>query len=209
MAVGVVVLLEVIDVEVDAPKLSLRLRLALSCDRIQIPAIVAACERIADAELEKLGLKLLSLSDVNENSVAVFLAGFWINLEKSAVGDRSHFPVAPCELELDVPDRAIALQQRHLSRPYLRPYKITGTRTLELLQRFDTEHLQKGGIRVDDLPIKRRDVDSFLQSQRQLAERLRIAQIAKTLLFFGLSRGLGTTHINASANGTSVALMEG
>ncbi len=52
MAVGVVVLLEVVDIEINASPLSLWLRLALTCYRIQISSIVAPSQRIPDTELQ-------------------------------------------------------------------------------------------------------------------------------------------------------------
>jgi hypothetical protein len=141
--------------------------------------------------------------------VPVLLAGLSIDGEKSAVDDRSDLPIAPRQLELDVPNGAVALELRHFPGSYLGPHEVAGAGTPQFLQRFDAEHFEERRIGVDDLPVQSRDVDSFLQTQRKLAERLGIAQISNTLLFFGLSGGLGTTHINASANGISVALMEG
>jgi hypothetical protein len=209
VTVGVVVLLEVVDVEIDAAPLSLWLRLALARDGVQIPAIVAAGKRIPYAELEQLGLQLLALSDVDENSVTVLLAGFAIDREEGAVGNRSDFSVTPCQLKLEVPHGAIALQLGHLPGPYLGPDEIARARSLQLFQRFHAKHFEKSGVRVDDLPVHGRDVNSFLQAQCQLTERVGIAQVPETFLFFGLSDGLGTTHITASANGIAVALMEG
>jgi len=206
VTVGVVVLLEMVDVEIDAPPLSLRLRFTLARDRIQISAVVAPGERIPDAELEQLGLQLLALSDVDENSVTVLFTGLRIDREKGAVGNGSYFSVAPGQLKFDVPHRAIALQLRHLPGSYLGPDEVTRARALKLLQRFDAKHFEKSRIAVDDLAVQRRDVDSFLQTQRHLTERVGIAQASKTFLFFGLSGGLGTTHITASANGMAVAL---
>ena len=74
------------------------LRFALSSDRVQISSVVAARERIADAQLEKLGLQLLPLGDVDEDSVTVLVAGLWIDGEKGAVRDRPHLAVAPRQL---------------------------------------------------------------------------------------------------------------
>src|SRR6267143_2697892 len=54
VTIPVVVLLEVIDVEIDAAPLSLWLRFALPHDCIQIATVVAAGQRIADAQLEEL-----------------------------------------------------------------------------------------------------------------------------------------------------------
>ena len=178
-------------------------------DGIQVAAVVAAGKRIADAQLEKLRLQLLSLRDVDENPVTVLLAGLRIDREKRTVDDRPHLSIATRELKLDVANRAIALEQRHLSGSHLGPDEIARTRTPQLFQRFDAKHFEEGGIRVDDLAVQRRDVNSFLQTQRELAERVGIAQVAETFLFSGLFGGLGTAHINASANGMSVASMEG
>jgi hypothetical protein len=209
VAVGVVVLLEVVDVEVDASPFSLGLRFALTGDRIQVPAIVAAGERVPDTQLEKLGLQLFPLSDVDENPVTVLLSGVWIDGEESAVDDCSHFTIAACELEFDVPDGAVAFQKRHFTRSYFGFHEIAGARSPQILERFDAEHFQKSRIGVYDLAVQRRYVDSFLEAQCQLAERLGIGQIAETFLFSELGRGFGAAHIDASANGMSVALMEG
>src|SRR6266566_4310329 len=141
--------------------------------------------------------------------MTVFLPCLWVDGEKRAVGNRSYLSITPSELDLDVPNRAMALQQRHLSSSYLGSDEITRARALQFLQRLDPKHFEEGGIRIDDLGVQGRDVNSFLQTQRELTERLRIGEVAKTLLFPGLSGGLGTTHIDASANGMSVALMEG
>src|SRR6266550_1508134 len=110
VAVLVVVLLEVVDIEVDATPIAIRLRLALTRDGVQIPTIVAACERIPDAQLQELCLKLLPVCDVDEDSVAVFLARLGIHREKSAVDYRSCLAVTTRELKLDVPNRSLALE---------------------------------------------------------------------------------------------------
>ncbi len=56
VTIPVVVLLEVIDVEIDAAPLSLWLCFALPRHCIQITTVVATSQRIADAQLEELGL---------------------------------------------------------------------------------------------------------------------------------------------------------
>ena len=56
MTVLVVVLLEVIDIEIDASPLALLLRLALARDGVQIAAVVTAGERVTDAQFEELCL---------------------------------------------------------------------------------------------------------------------------------------------------------
>ena len=164
MTIPVIVLLEVIDIEIDAAPLSIWLRFALACDRVQIPAVVTASEWVPDAELEKLGLQLLALRDVDENTVTVLIASLRIDREKCAVDDRPHLSIATRELELDVANGAIALELRHLSRSYLGPDEIARAKTPQLFQRFDAKHFEEGGIRIDDLAIQCRDVDSFLQA---------------------------------------------
>jgi hypothetical protein len=79
--------------------------------------------------------------------------------------------------------------------------------TSEIVYRVDAEHLEECRVRVDDLSVQRRYINSFLQPARKLAERFWITQAAKSSSFFGFwfSGGLETTHIIASANGTSVA----
>lgn len=110
MTVLVVVLLEVVDVEVDAPPLPFRLRLTLTRDGVQIPAVVATRERIPDAQFQELCLKLLPVCDVDEDSVALFLPRLGIHREKSAVDYRSYLAVAAGELKLDVPNGSLALE---------------------------------------------------------------------------------------------------
>ena len=149
------------------------------------------------------------MRDVHENSVTVLVTGLRIHREKCAVDYGPRLTIAPGELKLDISHGSIALELRHFSRSHLRSHKIAGAIALQFLQRLDPEHLEECRIGVDNLPVERRDVDSLFQAQRQLAECVRIAQTAKTSLFLGLSGGLETAHIDASANGTSVALMGG
>ena len=186
-----------VDVEVDASPLALRLRLALSHDGVQIATIVTTGEGITDAQLEQLCLQLFALGNVDENSVAVFLAAIRVDRQKCAADDGSYFSVAASELKLDVAHRSLSLQLRHFSRAHVGPYEIARAITLQIFERIDAEHLEKRWIRIHDLAVQSRDVDSLLEAQRELAERARITQIAKAFWFPGLclSGGLGTTHI--------------
>src|SRR6185503_1535815 len=134
MTVAIVVLLEVVDVEINASPLSFRLRLALPRYRVQIAPVVAPRERIADTQLQQLRLQLLPMGDVDQNSVAILLPGFRIDRQESAVDDSSRLPIATRQLELYVPHRTFALQRRHLAGAYLWSHEITGAIPPQLLQ---------------------------------------------------------------------------
>src|SRR5438105_10426714 len=142
VTIPVVVLLEVIDVEINAPLLAPGLCLALARDGIEIATVVTASERVADAQLEKLRLQLFPMRDVNENSVAVFLSAFRIDRQKCAIDDGSRHSVAARKLKFDISHRSFALELRHLPRPNFRPHEVTGAISLQIFERLDAEHLQ-------------------------------------------------------------------
>jgi hypothetical protein len=207
VAIRVVVLLEVIDVEIDAAPLTFRLRLTLPADRVQIAAIVTACQWISNTQLEELCLKLFPLGDIDQNSVTIFLTCRWIDRKERTVYDRAYFAIAPGELKLDIAHRAFALEQSHFPLSHFRADEIARAKPSEIFQRVHTEHFKERGIRVDDVTLEIRDVDALLEPQRQLAERGRIAQTAVALsLRFAGSPGAG--QINASRGGMSVASVE-
>ena len=125
--------------------------------------------------------------------MTILLSGYRIDGEKSTIGDCSYFTVTAGELKFDIPDRALALEQRHFTRPYFRFHEIAGARAPQIFKRLDG-----AGVRPQHRVVL-----------EQVRQRLGIGQIAETLLFSEFGRGFGPAHINASANGMSVALMEG
>src|SRR5438876_11151087 len=167
MSVRVVVLLEVVDVEIDASPFTFRLGLTLTRDGVQVPAVVTTSKWVADAKLEELRLQFFSMRDVHENSVTVLVTSFRIDRQKCAVDYRPRLTVTPRELKLDIANGSLALELCHFSRSHLWSHKIAGAITLQLLQRLDPEHLEERRIGVDDLPVQRRNVNSLFQALRQ------------------------------------------
>src|SRR5882724_1527964 len=103
------------------------------------------------------------MRDVDENPVTVLLATFLIYRQEGAVDDRPGFSVAPSELKFDIAHRAVAFELCHLPRPNFRSHEVAGAISLQIIQRLDSEHLEKRGICIDDLPVQGRDVNSLFQ----------------------------------------------
>src|SRR2546427_3146422 len=71
MSVRVVVLLEMVDVEIDASPFAFRLGLTLTRDGVQVPAVGGNGKRGPGAQLEERCLWVFSLRGVQEESVVV------------------------------------------------------------------------------------------------------------------------------------------
>src|SRR5687768_5616711 len=94
VSVNIVVLLEMIDVHVDAPPLCAGSTL-LRIERREVPSVVTSRERIANALLDELGFQLLARRDVDEDSMEDCLAGLGVGIAVPRVEHGSHRAIGP------------------------------------------------------------------------------------------------------------------
>src|SRR5687767_8202275 len=109
MSVLVVVLLEVIDVDVDA---SPHCIFTSSCgvESSQMPPVVASREWIADALLDELSLQLLSSGNVHEDPVENRFSGFRIDIVVPRIQHCPYTAVGTGYPELTVAQRSFTLE---------------------------------------------------------------------------------------------------
>src|SRR5439155_19442247 len=93
VSVRVVVLLEVVDVEIDASPFTFWLGLPLTRDGVQVPAVLATGKWVADAKPEEVPLLLFPMRDGHEHSVTVLVIGLRTHPGEWAVGYGSLLPM--------------------------------------------------------------------------------------------------------------------
>src|SRR5215203_2790631 len=98
---GVVVLLEMIDVHIDASPRCIRTTLGCIQCR-EITAIVASGKRIANALLHQLSLEMFPARDVHEYAVKNRLTRFWISVRVPRVENCSHCTIWSRDLQLAI-----------------------------------------------------------------------------------------------------------
>ena len=131
------------------------------------------------AHLDELRLELLAAGDVDEHAVEEPLASHRVGDDVARVEHPAHFAVRPPDLELEIAHATVALQQTHLELALLRlDEQVVCAEPRDVLQRFDADRLEERGVRVENLALRRRDVDPFTEVLRELAETFRIREAA-------------------------------
>src|SRR5688572_4858593 len=184
VAVRVVVLLEVIYVDIDAPPF----RLLIPRGRVhgrEIPAVVTSCEWITDALLDELCLQVLPAGDVHQDSVKDRLAGIGVRVAVPRVEHRAHAAVGAGDLKLSVPNRSGALDQPHFFLSDVSVHEVADPVALQLLEGCNTENLEERRVGVEDVAVFSGDIDAFTQVLGEPGKRLRIAETSETRIVGG------------------------
>ncbi len=151
MAVGVVVLLEVVDVHHDGTPSIQQAQPLL--DFLEKPAVEAAGQGIAQALLVEAGLQELALGDVHQDTVVEHLARLGVLDGVAGVEHRALRAVAAAQDELVLADLALAGQPLGLRSPAVGiGIEILHPEALQLLQRGGAEDLHACRIGIQISP---------------------------------------------------------
>ncbi len=206
MAVRVVVLLEVIDVHVDAAP-SVFIRPLRRKQRREISAVVAAGEGIANALLHQLRFEILPRRDVDENPVKDRLAGVGVPVEVPRVEHGAHSPVRTRYLELTVAGGSFPLHQLYLLTPDFRIHEIADLVLLQIIQAVHAKDSKERWIRVENLSFLVGYVDAFAEVLDEPFECLWIAEAGepRTCAVSGHARFFFVQANDPSMCGMSIA----
>lgn len=179
----VVVLLEMVDVYVDASPGCICLPVGRVESR-QMPSVIAPGEWIADALLEQLILESLAASDIDEDSVEDCFARLRIGIAVPRIEDRSDSSVGSRYPKLTISDRAFALKQSHLFLPDVCIDEVADSVVPQLFDGRNAENLEERGIGIEYLAFRRRDVNPLSEILGEARQSLRIAEAPESGIGF-------------------------
>src|SRR5437588_6464576 len=177
VAVLIVVALEMINVYDDAAPTPWQF-IAGRFKHGKITAVEASGKRIAHALLAQLIFQLFALGDVHQHSVIENFAALRVLPAISRIEHGALLAAAASNPDLEVADKALALQQIFFPAPHLRINEVADVAPAQLLKRAYSQHLQHGRIGIQNFAVGGGNVDGLLQILHQLPQELGIVQAA-------------------------------
>lgn len=178
MSMCVVVLLEMIDVDVDASPFSVGGAI-VSVERGEMSPVVTPGEWISHALFKELCLELLPRGDVDEDSMKDHFPGVGIGDAVPRIENRSYSTVGPCYLELAIAERSRALEKSYFLATDFRVYEVAHPIIPEVGSARHTKNPQERWICVEDLAFLIGDVDPLAKILGEFGKCFRIAQAAE------------------------------